>query len=385
MAENNANAPDDVAVLDPEGEAPWSDGPGPDETPTITVNGQGEAGLIGVEPVPEYFPISSHETAQPDGAAEETAFEGLPVDADYADDPEFFMNLIKRIPRLIKKGAGVAGAVAGSPLGTVVGTALGVPPPVTAAVRRFLTRTAALREAAATDDAGPPSLLEVVIGADDRVRINNTAATPWSGVCQLNIRARNGQRFIGTGWLIGSRCVITAGHCVFIRSAGGWAAQIDVSPGRNGAAFPFGTVSSSRLSALPRWVSHSDRNFDCGCIILPQPPRAPSGLFPFRFSYAAKNDAAIRARALNLSGYPGDKGGITQWFHARLAKAVSPTVITYDIDTAGGQSGSPVWHLENNVRTAVGIHTNGSPLGNSATRITPGIKAQLDVWRAAGP
>ena len=39
---------------------------------------------------------------------------------------------------------------------------------------------------------------------------------------------------------------------------------------------------------------------------------------------------------------------------------------------------NPDWHLENGVRTAVGIHTNGSPLGNSATRITPAIKAQFD-------
>jgi V8-like Glu-specific endopeptidase len=351
------------------------------------VNGDGESGLVGVEPVEGYVPISSNETAMADAVDEASAFEGLPVDADYADDPEFFMDIIKKLPKVakvLKKGLGVAGSVVGSPVATAVGTALGIPPPVTAAVRRFLVRTAALRETEADDPDAQPSLLEVVIGADDRVRINNTAKLPWSGVCQLNIRAKNGQRFIGTGWLIAPRCVITAGHCVFIRSAGGWADRIEVSPGRNGASFPFGTVASGRFSALPRWVSHNDRNFDCGCIILPRPARAPNGASPFTFRYAARSDTAIKSRALNLSGYPGDKGGITQWFHARLAKAVSPSVITYDIDTAGGQSGSPVWHLENNARTAVGIHTNGSPLGNSATRITPAIKAQMDVWRAAG-
>jgi hypothetical protein len=49
----------------------------------------------------------------------------------------------------------------------------------------------------------------------------------------------------------------------------------------------------------------------------------------------------------------------------------------YDL---GAQEGG----FENGVRTAVGIHTNGSPLGNSATRITTALKAQLDEWRAAG-
>ena len=70
---------------------------------------------------------------------------------------------------------------------------------------------------------------------------------------------------------------------------------------------------------------------------------------------------------------------------ARLPKSVAPQVITYDIDTAGGQSGSPVWHYEAGRRTAVGIHTNGSSLGNSATRLTPALVAILNRWRAMGP
>lgn len=352
--------------------------------------------LPGIEPVPGYIALSSKETAEAESSETESGSYRMPVDADWADDPEFWSDL-KRIARGavkvgkgVVKGVRVVAGVAGSPIGSKIiaaaGTVVGVPPHISLAVTRFAKLAESQRVDGGVEGAvdEEPSILEVVIGADDRVQIGNTAIPPWSGVCHLSITAKNGARFIGTGWLISPRCVITAGHCVFIKSAGGWASSIEVSAGRSGGSFPFGKVASSRLSAFPRWVSDTDRNFDCGCIILPRPFKSQTVSAPSVFKYAAKSEAAIKARALNLAGYPGDKGGITQWFHARAAQNVLPSIITYDIDTAGGQSGSPVWHLENGVRTAVGIHTNGSPLGNSATRITPAVKSRLDAWKALG-
>jgi V8-like Glu-specific endopeptidase len=183
--------------------------------------------------------------------------------------------------------------------------------------------------------------------------------------------------------LIAPRVVITAGHCVYLHGAGGWASSIEVSAGRNGTSYPFGTVRSSTLRAIAQWTRDQNRNYDYGCIVLPSVPRGASGL-PFCFNFAARSNAELSGGALNLSGYPGDKGGTTQWFHARKAKSVAAFTITYDIDTAGGQSGSPVWQYSGGTRTAVGVHTNGSPIGNSATRITPAVAAMLGSWKALG-
>ena len=66
---------------------------------------------------------------------------------------------------------------------------------------------------------------------------------------------------------------------------------------------------------------------------------------------------------------------------AQRPKAVSNRVITYDIDTVGGQSGSPVWVLENGQRFGVGVHTNGSASGNSATRINNEVFNHLVNWK----
>ena len=69
---------------------------------------------------------------------------------------------------------------------------------------------------------------------------------------------------------------------------------------------------------------------------------------------------------------------------AHRGKKLSPRVITYDIDTMGGQSGSPVWVLQNGQRYAVGVHTNGAGSGNSATRIDANVFIRLTEWRNQG-
>jgi len=69
---------------------------------------------------------------------------------------------------------------------------------------------------------------------------------------------------------------------------------------------------------------------------------------------------------------------------AQKPKAVSNEVITYNIDSMGGQSGSPVWVLENGQRYGVGIHTNGASSGNSATRINSSVFNMLMNWKNLG-
>lgn len=224
--------------------------------------------------------------------------------------------------------------------------------------------------------------LEVIIGADNRTRVQNTTAFPWRAICALRITAANGARFIGTGWLISPRTVITAGHCVYMHDQGGWARSIEVIPGLNDAARPYGSHVGTVLKSVTGWTQSKNREFDYGAIILPagNRPGAQTGTFGF----AVRDDAFLRNAMLNLSGYPGDKGGSQQWFHALKTKSVASRVITYDIDTVGGQSGSPVWVLQNGQRYAVGVHTNGASSGNSATRIVTPVFNNLQNWKTQG-
>jgi V8-like Glu-specific endopeptidase len=244
------------------------------------------------------------------------------------------------------------------------------------------------RESAALEDMDPETLaqvlaqLEVVIGTDDRVRVNDTNAQPWRRICHLSITAADGSSFLGTGSFIGPRTVVTAGHCVFIANHGGWAKQVVVTPGRNAGDKPFGSVTATAFRSVKGWTQNGKRECDYGAIILPRSFNNPAlGAFGF----AAYTDSQLRGAKLNLAGYPGDKPSGTMWYHGRVATGLSERVITYDIDTAGGQSGSPVWiSKEDGSRIAVGIHTNGSSGGNSATRIVKPVFDNFKSWRQEG-
>lgn len=220
---------------------------------------------------------------------------------------------------------------------------------------------------------------EVVIGKDDRIQITNTTAYPWRTICSLRITAKDGSGWIGTGWLVGPRTVITAGHCVYMHKHGGWARRIEVIPGRNGSTRPYGSCNSSSFRSVKGWTKKKKRSHDYGAIILPS--SSPYGSQLGYFGFAKLSYFSLLGLKVNLSGYPGDKPSGTQWWHARRIKWVTPRTIVYNIDTAGGQSGSPVWRLKNGKRHVVGIHTNGSTSGNSATRITSPVFKNIKKWK----
>ena len=221
--------------------------------------------------------------------------------------------------------------------------------------------------------------LEVIIGKDDRVRIQNTKVVPWKRICHLTIEGKNGSKFLGTGALIGPRTVVTAGHCVFLHGAGGWAKSITVSPGRNGNSFPFGKAMAVQLHTVKGWKDGKNRQYDYGAITLGPGIKMPP---PSAFGFDALPDAALIGAKLNTAGYPGDKPAGTMWYHGMKVKAVLPRLLVYDIDTMGGQSGSPLWIKRNGKRIQVGIHTNGMASGNSGTRITAPVLANMKKWRA---
>lgn len=226
------------------------------------------------------------------------------------------------------------------------------------------------------------SMTEVVIGTDDRKRITATTSFPWRSICSLLVTAQDGSRWIGTGWLVGHRTVITAGHVIYIHSRGGWVKSVEVIPGRNGSSRPYGSCRSSNLRSVKGWTKSKKRSHDYGAIILPK--NCAYGKRVGYFGYGNYGKSTLKNLTVNLSGYPGDKPAGTQWWDARKIKSVNSRTLVYNIDTAGGQSGSPVWQIQNGKRYAVGIHTNGSSSGNSATRIVKPVFDNIKKWKNEG-
>lgn len=218
---------------------------------------------------------------------------------------------------------------------------------------------------------------ESVCGNDDRVQVTNVTAIPWRWICKLIITFPNGARGGCTGWFISPKAVMTAGHCVYSKGNGGWARQIEVIPGMNSTARPYGSMVGTSFRSVTGWTQNSDPNYDYGCIILPNPTLGNQVGY---FGFAALTNASLQNLLANNSGYPGDKPFGTQWFNAGRITNVTSRKIYYMLDTYGGQSGSPTWRYQNGQRHAIGIHAYGG-CPNSSTRITTAVFNNMMAWR----
>lgn len=219
--------------------------------------------------------------------------------------------------------------------------------------------------------------IEVIIGKDDRVRITSTTLVPWRRYCALRIQMPTGAMYRGTGFFIGPRAIATAGHCVYIRSQGGWARRIEVIPGCNGTTRPFGQAFAASFRSVRGWVVDGRAASDYGCIVL---PKGAFGGTIGSFGFAAFSNSNLLASTAVLAGYPGDKPFAELWGMGRRIKSVTANQLVYDIDTFGGQSGAPVYIRKDGKRYVVGIHNYGAASGNSATRVTAQVFANLNTW-----
>jgi glutamyl endopeptidase len=237
----------------------------------------------------------------------------------------------------------------------------------------------------------PPSPFESVINTDERVRILDTDLSPWRMICALRLHGPGGAGAIGTGWFIGPKTLITAGHCVFSNYFfGGWASTIELIPGLNGNgpnAQPYDCVMSTRFSSTDRWVENEDADFDIGCIHLDTDKGSEVGWF----AIGALPSEELESYLVNISGYPADRGaGTEQYFSKNRVLKVSERRLFYEVDTYGGQSGALVWIYEQEgaAPLAVGVHaygTGGTPTNfgitaNSAPRIIPEVLEKMKEW-----
>jgi V8-like Glu-specific endopeptidase len=243
--------------------------------------------------------------------------------------------------------------------------------------------TTQLRDIGEASFGLPPPVAETVHGPDDRVQITNTAVYPWRVHASLLITAADNSLWIGTGWFIGPHTLMTAGHVVYIKNSGvpgrdGWVRRITVMPGRNGSSLPYGSVRSSNFRTVNGWANSGDENFDYGAIIIPTELGNAVGWFGF----GVWSDADLQGVTANISGYPGDKPAGTHWYDFHTIASVSARKVFYDIDTAGGQSGSAAYRMVNGGRYGIAIHAYDGDTSNSGIRITQPVYDNLLAWNA---
>jgi glutamyl endopeptidase len=226
---------------------------------------------------------------------------------------------------------------------------------------------------------------ESIIGADGRIRINPTTAFPSRAIAYLVVHFPHGTGSC-SGWFIGSRTVVTAGHCVYDTEYNEWATSITVYPGRNGSSSPYGSTTARRMWSVTGWTSSHSSNYDYGAIQTNSAKGNTVGWFGYRWQSSNSFPGSFTVR-----GYPGDKPAGQMWSMNGAVTHINTYRFWYNIDTYGGQSGSPFYQwwtgsgCTSNCYYGVGIHTYGTSVspyyGNSATRIRKAVFDNFGYWK----
>lgn len=212
-------------------------------------------------------------------------------------------------------------------------------------------------------------------GTDDRVQVlaratnPSTTLFPFNTICHIDIGSGH-----GSGTLITPRVVLTAGHVPQ------GASSVTVTPGAN---FPAATAAQQRPASPGSQTSsvfhfHPNPSIDLALVVLPAAFTRPT-----RFMMLQPRGDINTATLLTIAGYPGvipppATAPIpgSMWRHTDRLRVtdVTPTHLTYRIDTTAGQSGSPLWLLGNNgIRLLLGVHIQGGTAANTGVRITCGV------------
>ncbi|KZZ91772.1 Peptidase cysteine/serine, trypsin-like protein [Moelleriella libera RCEF 2490] len=178
-------------------------------------------------------------------------------------------------------------------------------------------------------------------------------------ICKLflNYIGQTDDEYIGTGWLIGPSLIVTVGHCAIEEQAAlnyikvylGYAGPQSVNTNNC-------TVRHGVRMAMPaEYLKAEAATHDVSFIELDE---LVNNIKPIEY---VSTPATKTTASLGVVGYPGDLDHgffmYEEWVSETIRLNQTRGLLSYKIDTNGGQSGSPV--LINNASTAVGVHVEG--------------------------
>jgi V8-like Glu-specific endopeptidase len=219
---------------------------------------------------------------------------------------------------------------------------------------------------------------------DDRVRVTDTSIYPWSTICKLEITAADNTFFIGSGAIIDSYHVLTCGHCVYIHDHGGWAKQVRIIPGKAGPTRPFGFALATDYRTYTEWIQSEAPQHDWAVITLDRTIGNQTGWMGRKTAHWSD---PIYTGTLHTAGYPGDlDGGEYMYYDSDVGDRADTYNHWFWMDTAGGQSGSPVWEEVNGSYYILTVNAYEYEFGldaNFGTRLNQDKYDQINVWLGA--
>ncbi|UHA72438.1 trypsin-like serine peptidase [Paenibacillus sp. 481] len=179
---------------------------------------------------------------------------------------------------------------------------------------------------------------ESVIGTDDRYLISDPASSPkYSNIGKLEFISGSGQRAFCTASLVSPTVALTSAHCAFDKHSGKYSTNMAIYFGKSGTSH-VKAASVTKIYVPSSYKKYEpDLSMDWAVLKLDQ--------------HVSKHHFVIRyipkvGDIVELAGYPGDKGGEHMYGHTntivRQFGSWNGGAAHHNIDTYGGQSGSPL-------------------------------------------
>lgn len=233
-----------------------------------------------------------------------------------------------------------------------------------------------------------------IIGEDERTKVDDPTQWPYRATGYLRMTYRNvlntvtgnyvTRTYRGTAFLEGPNLMVSAGHCLYgdVTNDGDYQDnlfnprfpdEITYYPARNGNQTPYGSVAVTEIHLEKSYYTNCEK--DWGCCTLATNIGNSTGW------YGKISNYYVSGKEVNTWGYPGTKG-YEMWKATGTLTAFESNGIyyRYNMDTEGGQSGSPVRVDLDTGSYVCGIHTYSTGSYNGGPRIDSFMFAYLNSF-----
>lgn len=224
------------------------------------------------------------------------------------------------------------------------------------------------------------------------MEVVNTGTYPYSSICYLKpdfpgAPSSDRGRHRGTGCLVASRIILTAGHNIHDPDYGE-AQSIRIAIGDNVITLnkdsrpkPYRPSSNWRTS-LSRGFSPNDYGF----IFLP--PDKPYGNWLGAFTLDSRKVSVNQDKNVIVAGFSSNDPSERLWKgNGRLLASGDPVYkLRYNVDTTGGISGGPVFYQDGASANLIGIHNGYWDTDDTQGRglkLSANIHDQIEVLNGA--
>lgn len=229
---------------------------------------------------------------------------------------------------------------------------------------------------------GSYDMFKIIGSTDERTAVSviNRYRFPYTSIGYLDIEWENKESSRGTGVLIGDNIVLTAGHNIYDIVNNEPALSVVFYPGRwsnmGTGMQPYGFANGInyyyqefRDNVDLSTETIDAAGYDWGIIVLDRNIGNDVGYMGVNYY---SDYLELRNKNVRITGYPKNINNNTsitmfnQYESTGNIAGVTDEAISYTIDTSGGQSGSPVYELNNYI---VGVHNFSGNTVNYGKRV----------------